>query len=203
MSSIESVRGKTKSRDLHLSVHMPDGSERVVALAGDSVSVGKADKNMLVVDDPAVSSTHAIFRRAGPDWMVVDLGSRNGVYVNRHRISGSCILRLGDVVQIGQCHLVLRSKPPKEKRETDAAEKGKAKKLTVERRATYIKVSGALLAKIIGPAVTLLLGLLLSGGYFLSCGRAPSRSKVGELHATAAATARVGRPQRAPEPSGR
>ena len=171
VSSQDCARSEERSATRYLSVCLPSGQEYVVTLTGEDVTVGKAEKNSVVVDDPAVSSTHALFRRVGGEWMVVDLASRNGVFVNHHKIAGSCMLGLGDVVQIGHCRLALKSKyvgSARAKREERSG--GKGKKKNVKARATWIKVSGAILAKIIGPLETILLGLIVSGHFLLSCG---------------------------------
>jgi pSer/pThr/pTyr-binding forkhead associated (FHA) protein len=154
----------------YLHVHLPSGAEYTVALTGDDVTIGKSEKNAIVIVDPAVSSTHALLRFSNGEWLVADLGSRNGVFVNHHKITGSCVLRSGDVIEIGHCRLSLRAKPEAGARKEKEKDGGKGPKRSVEQRATYIKVSGALLAKIIGPIATLLLGLLLSGRYMMSCG---------------------------------
>lgn len=169
-----------RARAALLNVHLPSGAEMVVPLEGNDITVGKADKNSIVVDDAAVSSTHAIFRQSGSEWMVVDLGSRNGVYVNHHRISGSAVVGVGDVVQIGHCQLVLRAKPKKQAARDGAG--SKSKKPNVARKATYIKLSGALLAKILGPIVTVLFGLLLSGTMMRSCGKAKTEPDEPAIH---------------------
>jgi pSer/pThr/pTyr-binding forkhead associated (FHA) protein len=140
---------------------------------GEDVTIGKSEKNAIVVDDPAVSATHALLRFSNGEWLVADLGSRNGVFVNHHKIAGSCVLRPGDVVEIGHCRLSLRTKADSGARKEK--DDGKGRKRSVEKRATYIKVSGAVLAKIIGPAVTILLGLLLSGRFMMSCGAPTAR----------------------------
>ena len=153
--------------DPHLNVTLPSGAVVVVPLAGHDVTVGKSEKNGLVLDDPAVSSTHAIFRWTGKDWLVADLASRNGVFVNHHQVAGSCVLRLGDQIQIGHCHILftVHVPSPADPKKSDRA----IKKRRAETKATYIKLSGALIAKVIGPIVTLLLGLLISGQLVRSC----------------------------------
>jgi len=162
----------------YLHVHLPSGAEYVVALTGDDLTIGKSEKNAIVVDDPAVSSTHALLRLSNGEWLVADLGSRNGVFVNHPKLVGSCVLRMGDVIGIGHCRLSIRTKPESGERKEKEKDGGKDRKRSVEKRATYIKVSGALLAKIIGPIATLLLGLLLSGRFMMSCG-APATSPTG------------------------
>ena len=68
-------------------------------LEGSGLSVGRADDNDIVLDDPAVSGHHA---RLLPPGVVHDLESTNGTTVNGGaRISGRRNLREGDTISIG------------------------------------------------------------------------------------------------------
>jgi hypothetical protein len=56
---------------------------------GDFVFVGRAVTSDIVVDDPSVSKSHAAFRRDAGEprrWFVKDNRSRNGTYVDGHRL---------------------------------------------------------------------------------------------------------------------
>jgi hypothetical protein len=86
------------------------GSSTVVPVVGDRVTVGKAADNELVVsDDPGVSRLHALLERLPAGWIVRDLGSRNGTFVNGQRVWGDRPLHTGDEVRLGESTLVLRS----------------------------------------------------------------------------------------------
>jgi pSer/pThr/pTyr-binding forkhead associated (FHA) protein len=52
-----------------------------------------------------VSRRHAEFRREGSEFVVVDVGSLNGTYVNREPVD-TAVLASGDEVQIGKFRLV-------------------------------------------------------------------------------------------------
>jgi len=68
---------------------------------GEVLTLGRAPANQVVVDDTYVSQVHArVFTRDG-EVFVEDLGSTNGTWVNRHRITGPTPLRKGDQVQVG------------------------------------------------------------------------------------------------------
>jgi pSer/pThr/pTyr-binding forkhead associated (FHA) protein len=54
----------------------------------------------VVLSDPNVSRRHAELRREGDGWKVVDLGSTNGVKVNRRRVD-EARLRPGDTITLG------------------------------------------------------------------------------------------------------
>lgn len=74
-------------------------------LDSDEVSSGRHPDSDIFLDDVTVSRKHATFRRAGDDFLVRDVGSLNGTYVNRERIE-EITLKTGDEVQIGKFRLV-------------------------------------------------------------------------------------------------
>jgi pSer/pThr/pTyr-binding forkhead associated (FHA) protein len=74
-------------------------------LDSDQVSSGRHPDSDIFLDDVTVSRKHATFRREGDDFLVRDVGSLNGTYVNRTRID-EAILKTGDEVQIGKFRLV-------------------------------------------------------------------------------------------------
>ena len=69
------------------------------------VTTGRGPKSDIFLDDVTVSRQHATFERTGGQFVVKDIGSLNGTYVNRERIDES-VLRTGDEVQIGKYRLV-------------------------------------------------------------------------------------------------
>ncbi len=75
------------------------------SLEGDQVSVGRVPDNDIQLDDFTVSRQHAVFVQQGGAWLVRDLGSLNGTYVNNRRVDES-VVEHGDALQIGRFHLV-------------------------------------------------------------------------------------------------
>src|SRR3982751_5063150 len=70
-------------------------------------AVGRNASCQLSLDDPLVSRRHAIFE-VGPHGVTVqDLGSRNGVIVNGHRIDSRVTIQVGDRILIGSQELTL------------------------------------------------------------------------------------------------
>jgi pSer/pThr/pTyr-binding forkhead associated (FHA) protein len=71
----------------------------------DVVSAGRHPDSEIFLDDVTVSRRHAEFRRTPEGYLVADVGSLNGTYVNRDRID-EVVLQGGDEVQIGKYRLV-------------------------------------------------------------------------------------------------
>lgn len=70
-----------------------------------TTTAGRHPESDIFLDDVTVSRRHAEFRINEDEFMVVDLGSLNGTYVNREP-KDSEILHNGDEIQIGKFRLV-------------------------------------------------------------------------------------------------
>ena len=68
-------------------------------------SAGRHPESDIFLDDVTVSRRHAEFRHEGEGFVVADVGSLNGTYLNRVQID-SAVLADGDEVQIGKFRLV-------------------------------------------------------------------------------------------------
>ncbi|MGH2787209.1 MAG: FHA domain-containing protein FhaB/FipA [Actinomycetota bacterium] len=75
---------------------------------GDELTIGRAEKCHLVLDDTYVSQVHARIFAKNNTFMLEDLGSTNGTYLNRRRINAPTELQKGDQVKIGKTVLELR-----------------------------------------------------------------------------------------------
>lgn len=75
---------------------------------GDELTLGRADKCHIVLDDNYVSQVHARIFAKGETFMVEDLGSTNGTYLNRRRVTSPAELQRGDRVKIGKTVLEAR-----------------------------------------------------------------------------------------------
>lgn len=74
--------------------------------------VGRADSADIPLADAYTSSEHARFRQVGERWMLDDLESMNGSYINGQRVRGSRPLADGDTVQLGRVVLQFVLRPP-------------------------------------------------------------------------------------------
>ena len=76
---------------------------RVVALERDRYVLGRLrSSDLSFPDDGSLSKQHVAFERDGDGWAVVDLGSRNGTFVNGTRVAAKQHLNPGDAIRAGQ-----------------------------------------------------------------------------------------------------
>jgi pSer/pThr/pTyr-binding forkhead associated (FHA) protein len=80
-----------------------------VALDGRPIMLGRADDSTLVLDDDYASTRHARISQSGDDWYVEDLGSTNGTYLDRNKVSGPTRVPIGTPIRIGKTVIELRS----------------------------------------------------------------------------------------------
>jgi hypothetical protein len=79
-----------------------------IELGASSLSIGRAAENTLVLEDDYVSNRHArLFPHEGA-WVVEDLGSTNGTYLDRTRLTVPMVVPVGTPVRIGKSVLELR-----------------------------------------------------------------------------------------------
>jgi pSer/pThr/pTyr-binding forkhead associated (FHA) protein len=75
---------------------------------GNEATVGRAAGCQITVDDSFVSQLHArVFARDGR-YLVEDLGSTNGTYLNRQKVAGPMVISRGDRLQVGNTVLEMR-----------------------------------------------------------------------------------------------
>lgn len=77
----------------------------------DGATVGRAVGSPVRIDDEFVSGQHARLWRDGDDWVVADLGSTNGTFVNGIPAGDGTALGTGDVLQCGRVRLRLGAAP--------------------------------------------------------------------------------------------
>ncbi len=70
------------------------------------VNFGRADYNDFMIPDESVSTTHAKLQRREGIWVLIDLDSTNGTFVDGQRIKGEAPLAPGASVRFGDVQLV-------------------------------------------------------------------------------------------------
>jgi FHA domain-containing protein/uncharacterized protein DUF1707 len=69
--------------------------------------IGRAPDCQFVASDLSVSRMHAELRRVGESWLLSDLGSMNGTFVNGYRVTAPTRVRPGDEVTFGKMRFIL------------------------------------------------------------------------------------------------
>ncbi|GAB4457493.1 MAG: hypothetical protein OHK0029_17380 [Armatimonadaceae bacterium] len=88
------------------------GTPRLVGISGsvqsetfpltDTLTIGReTDNSLSLTQDTGVSRYHARLERQNGGWVVADLGSSNGTFVNGAKISGTHPLQPGDEIHVG------------------------------------------------------------------------------------------------------
>ncbi len=71
-----------------------------------TTNVGRAQDNQVILDHPTVSRHHAWIRAEGEEFLIFDIGSANGTFVNDQRIEEPLRLQNGDTVRFGDVELL-------------------------------------------------------------------------------------------------
>jgi hypothetical protein len=102
-------------------------SEGEFELSAPKITIGRrgeAGPDRLVLDDPTISTDHAVVERHGNQFMVQDLHSRNGVMLNEELLPPGRLypIREGDCIQVCDFTLELKPGEPAGAKEAPAAE---------------------------------------------------------------------------------
>ena len=84
-------------------------SQKSVPIPGRSLSIGKAPGNDLVLDKSAISRRHCQIIAQNDTFLIRDLGSRNGTYVEGRRIAGPTPLREGSRIDLGPICMIFHT----------------------------------------------------------------------------------------------
>lgn len=79
-----------------------------VRLGDQPVTLGRSQDSTIVLDDDYVSGRHARFYPHEGQWVVEDLGSTNGTYIDRTKVTAPTPIKIGMPVRIGKTVVELR-----------------------------------------------------------------------------------------------
>ena len=79
-----------------------------ITLGEAQITIGRAEDSTLVITDDFASARHARLVPRDGQWFVEDLGSTNGTYLDRGKVSGPTPVPLGVPIRIGRTSLELR-----------------------------------------------------------------------------------------------
>ncbi len=86
--------------------------EKVQPLDKPIITIGRSLENQLVIDHPSVSRNHAQLRALNGHFVLFDLSSSAGTFINGQRISQAALYP-GDVISIAEIALIYgQDNPP-------------------------------------------------------------------------------------------
>jgi predicted component of type VI protein secretion system len=71
-------------------------------LEGDQLVIGRDSSNSVAINDAEISRKHSRLSFQGGKYVIEDLGSTNGTFVNGQRLAGPVVLKPGDVISLGE-----------------------------------------------------------------------------------------------------
>jgi len=135
---------------------------QVFPLTGATVTIGRQADNTIVLADQQVSRHHASLSWQGGSYVVQDLDSANGTFVNERQISGPQRLRHGDVLRLGNTHFEVQLAP--DAGPTQQVPASYDAPADEGRRSLAPVIVGLLLVSIVVVGLAIAAILLLSGG---------------------------------------
>ncbi|HWF19929.1 MAG TPA: FHA domain-containing protein [Verrucomicrobiae bacterium] len=75
----------------------------------DKTTIGRVEDNTFQIAQPSVSSHHCEILLKGSDVVVKDLNSTNGTFINNQQIAGEAVLKVGQILRLGQVDIRLES----------------------------------------------------------------------------------------------
>jgi pimeloyl-ACP methyl ester carboxylesterase len=90
----------------HLVIHLPNRTWEA-QFTKDPTTIGRGEGNDIAIPDDSVSQNHALIERRGNDYVIRDVGSKNGIWLGKQRVEEHG-LRDGDVLSLGRAKLAFK-----------------------------------------------------------------------------------------------
>jgi hypothetical protein len=90
------------SQTFQLVMHSGPNPGKIFELVQDELTIGRDIGNRIVINDPEVSRKHARLTMQSGGFVIEDLGSTNGTFVNNQRLIGPHMLRPGETIMLGE-----------------------------------------------------------------------------------------------------
>ena len=98
----------SSSQHSYLTIRGGSSHGVVIHIRKAITTMGRHDDADVVIDDPAISRRHAEIALSGDGYFLLDLGSKNGTFVNQHNIGTSEYrLKDGDEISFGPSQVAL------------------------------------------------------------------------------------------------
>ena len=114
----------------NIQIKFKDAVIKEMPLSQDTLTIGRKEGNDLVIDNQAVSGFHARILREDQDFVIEDLNSLNGTFINGRKVS-RYVLKNSDVVLIGNHTIEFFSEKPSDAEAQRPVVKGRSMEETM------------------------------------------------------------------------
>lgn len=90
------------SQTYQLVMHKGPNPGKIFELVQDELTIGRDITNRIVINDPEVSRKHSRLTLQSGAYVIEDLGSTNGTFVDGQRLIGPHMLRPGETIMLGE-----------------------------------------------------------------------------------------------------
>ncbi len=101
-------RGRARGAPSKVMVLDAEGSRVATHRLAGTVQIGRGNQCDIRPDDTYVSQVHARISNRNGAWVVEDLGSTNGTYLNQRKVTGPTGISPGDRIRVGKTVLEVR-----------------------------------------------------------------------------------------------
>lgn len=104
------VQNRPPASAASMSLVITSGSNAgaTLSLSGDAISIGRSSDSTVVIRDDYTSTHHARLEQRSGIWVVSDMGSTNGTFVNGKRVTDPVPLSVGSVITVGETTFEVR-----------------------------------------------------------------------------------------------
>lgn len=102
------VKTQAAARPTRLLLIEPDELAGAAHPINDEVTIGRAAGCQITLDDTYISQLHARISLTESGLVISDLGSTNGTYLNRQRVTAPVVVGIGDRLQVGSIVMELQ-----------------------------------------------------------------------------------------------
>ncbi|MFO7585548.1 MAG: FHA domain-containing protein [Anaerolineales bacterium] len=88
--------------EFQLVMHSGPTPGKTFPMEGDVLTIGREANNAVAINDAEVSRKHAQLVLQGGKYVITDLGSTNGTFVNGQRLTGQHVLLPGEIISLGE-----------------------------------------------------------------------------------------------------
>jgi hypothetical protein len=94
--------GGEMTAQFQLVMHSGPTPGKTFPLEGDVLTIGREAGNQIAINDAEISRKHSQLVFQGGKYVLTDLGSTNGTFVNGQRLTGQHVLQSGEIISLGE-----------------------------------------------------------------------------------------------------